>query len=242
MYRASPRVPDFTVIARRTLDTALTRMTAPRPSRPAASGTSSRATVVKEGELVRARVEGAPFRIASQRAGFHRAEAKRAFKRVALHCADLHHARLRSTILTELLHTAAWAFAAKDTSGRPGRLNRLDESSIWTHVWVDSRNGLVAGWVSGPPSLSSRGAVHDQPSLTSAIELGTAWLAAREPGLQRKVRTHDLAISLLLTAHNFCCIGTDGTTPAMRAGWTTRPWRPEELLAVSPALEERAHA
>jgi hypothetical protein len=242
--KALKDIPDFVLLARRSFEMAIGGTTSRRHRRSASD--HDRASLSADQRLAAAIVEGAPLRLAARAANLSRAEAKAALARCATHCAARHAISVGPVRSDVLVHAGAWDFSPKDHSGRPTRVDQGDDSSIWTHVWTSGAHGPIAFWMIGPPSFVSlrlqagsiieiaprvmaQYQIRDAMQCAATHEVFGPWLSTLDAGLWNKIRLHWLVLTLLVAAYNFCVIGEDNTTVAMRAGWATTPWRPEDL-------------
>jgi hypothetical protein len=251
----APReIPDFASLSRRAFHSALPSEA--RRRRPAATpllSQPSRAAVVDPAaDLIRALTDGRPFRLASRSAGLNRIAATRIIEQVAAACVDLH-----VSVLTALpphgptIYAGSCVLAGKDRSGHPQSTSRTSERSIWTHLWTDEPSGLILQWLAGPPSVVSPQEVHGTASVVQStsramtcrrIEAArvfvpdetalTSWLRVVDIGSWTKARRYWVVTAILVAAHNFCATEDSTSTPAMRAGWATRPWSAEELAVI----------
>ncbi|MGC4083859.1 MAG: hypothetical protein QM736_17540 [Vicinamibacterales bacterium] len=248
---ARRELADFTVAARRLYDAARGHTSSVNAS-PLSPQRESARFPTGAAALTYRLLDGQPFRLAARAAGLNRADAKHALEQTALRLVDVHRSLLTSHKSFDVTHAMAWAFTLKERGVQPARLNRLGPRAIRTHVWIDRPSRLVVAWLPGPSDFAALADTADAPLIVSAsaramacVDLNTAsemadpltplsqWLSTLESGSWKKVRANWIATSLFVAADNFCARQSTGPTPAMRAGWTSHAWQPEDLANAS---------
>lgn len=257
--RHSPKeMKDFIVAARVSVESALdSSLSIPESQSPAAADLAS----VGSRSLAAALLNGKSLRQAGRTVQMDRPVAKRVFLQIAEACAARHMALGRSVPPTHVRHTLARAFWAKAREHGDKRDDH-GPKTVWTHLLIDQHTGAVPVWCSGP-NVSSvvRGLGHSVPdtwpladpvlpvasldephqvqvdSITS-LGLPRPWFDELDSGMRRKVSLHAAAVSFWVTAYNFCCT-TDGSTPAMRIGWTDSRWEPSQLDELISGQNQR---
>lgn len=248
MNRSPKEMKDFTALARESVESALgSSLPLTESKLPAATELAS----MDSSSLAAALLTGKSLRQAGRMAQMDRPAAKRLFLKIAETCAARHMALSRFVPPTHLRHTLARAFWAK-ARGQGGKRDDHGPNTVWTHLLIDQRTGAIPIWCSGPhvPSVvqelghSVRNrwpladpVVHvaslDKPHQVQVDSIASTglpfpWFHELDSGMRRKVSLHAAAVSFWVTAYNFCCV-TDGSTPAMRIGWTDSRWEPSQL-------------
>jgi len=244
-------VPDFTAIARSSLQEAL-----------ADDFLSSDLPILSNASPLQAFIghlyNASTLRHSARLAGVNRPEAKDVLRRVSSAGTEHQIRSFARLTLGGLCHRAAWAFSAKQRHEPPRRLDRFGQDSVWTHVCIDDATRLIPLWFVGPnppaaltviateiearwpgTALRASAAVdvttqeRGRKAVGESLTLRT-WLDSNPRGFVKKVNLHAQALAFFVLHHNFCRRYVDGGgTPAMLHGLAERPWTAGDVAALA---------
>lgn len=234
MRHAPKDVDDFAVIARTCVEAVLGVSFVLETTERTESPTE---------RLIAELIAGHGFRRARRSAGFDRSQAKSELERLGKSCVSLQARNGGTQQSMELRHLATKAFSAKPR--RVGeRIDPLGPLTVWSHGVIHQATKAVVQWCVGPNNAEIQrhllGEVHSPVrslpeladgtlvSCTNDFRAAMPWFDGLDSGLARKVYGHAVTTAFWFTAYNYCHM-TDGSTPAMRIGWTQTPWSSREL-------------